>query len=609
MSDSSEYNQFSFTGGMNLLGDDTRLQPNEYRAGFNLTNREDELDAVLSSIKDVAIPNGLKQELVTFGVYIIVFIAGNAYYRYYQNSGWKQIVGFSMSPTAPRYWSVAVPVSTTNYIRIANLGTTNSATVNPAGGIQTSVVAGANSGNLPGLLIQDNINQPQFIFIDNTGLPTVRTTQIFGQWSITYTDDTNVTVAQDTSGLFLDNREYVPIGNSMTYDDGTLYIASQDSNFIYRSVQGRPLDFVVNVVNTLADNTTTPPFTQYGGGDATTTSYSVGVGSITCLRQMSSGGIFVAASNANFNVIYNTSPTAPTIFGEYTFIRTFLFNANCLSDRAIFDTLGDTRFIDLTGVRSFNAIEQAENEGRNSPFTKTIQSAFSVKQNGVVTTITQDPNFVAGILYDNYELYAVQTSFGPCLAKYDTINGCWTSFDTTQTGGKRIKILAKIELAIQRLFAITEDDELYTLYIGPIPAIATVRTVGVAANILYANTNIKMNNPKSEVKPINARIVMNDIEADCDVSLTPYVNNRLSSIGTINKKITYSAPANESTNSLDLHDVNSQLSNLLFSIPDCEQGWKMFCLISWTGGVITQYSFALDDVQPQNPLDSQGNTV
>lgn len=604
MPNPSEYNQESFIGGMNLLGDDTRLKPNEYRVGFDLTNREDELDAVLQSMEDVAVPIGLKQELVTFGNFVIVFVAGKAYYRFYQDTGWKQIEGFNMSPTAPRYWSCAVPVSITNYVRIAAKGTTNTKTADPAGIIQTSTVAGANAGNVTGLLIQDNINQPQFIFLDLSTLkPTTRITQTFEQWSITYTTADNVTVAQDPdTGLFLDNREYVPIGNSMAFDDGILYITSQDYNFILRSVEGRPLDFVVNVSFELV---TVAPFTQYGGGDATTTSYSVGVGGITCLRQMSSGGIFVAASNANFNVSKNFANNAPRIFGEYTFVRTFLFNANCLSDRAIFDTTGDTRFVDLTGIRSFNAIKQTKNEGRNLPFSKNIQSAFTTIQNGKQINIVQDPSFAAGILYNDYELYAVQTSFGPAIAKYDTINNCWTSFDVSQVGGKRIKILAKIELAIQRLYAITEDDKLYTLYIGPEPATALVRTVGLAATTLYNNQNIKMNNPRSEIKITNARIVMNDIEANCVVSVTPYINNRLSKVGTVNKNITYSPPINVSVNPLDLHDVNLQLSNVLFSMPDCEQGWKAFLLISWTGGVITQYSFALNDIQPMNPLNSQ----
>jgi len=52
----SRYNQLSFIGGMNLLGDDTRLQPNQYRIGFNLTNRFDQLDLIPQSEKDNFVP-------------------------------------------------------------------------------------------------------------------------------------------------------------------------------------------------------------------------------------------------------------------------------------------------------------------------------------------------------------------------------------------------------------------------------------------------------------------------------------------------------------------------------------------------------------------------
>ena len=97
----------------------------------------------------------------------------------------------------------------------------------------------------------------------------------------------------------------------MAWSNGILYIVSQDFNTINRSVNGRPLDFVINVVNTLATNA---PYTQIPGGDATTTNYSVGVGGITCIRSLSTGGIFVSASGANFAVTLNQTPNAPTIF-------------------------------------------------------------------------------------------------------------------------------------------------------------------------------------------------------------------------------------------------------------------------------------------------------
>lgn len=573
---------------MNLLLDDTRLQPNQYRVGFNVRNRYDVLDEVRNSTVDPAAPSGLKQELVTFGNFLILFVAGSAYYRYYTDTGWKQVMGFNMSTTAPRYWTKAIPVAATNYVRLSDISETGGPdsvfVPNPAKPVILNNIAGANAGNLPGLVVQDNINQPRFIFIDlATGMPTCRVTQTFAQWTITFTDDTNTII-------LLDDREYVPVGNVMEWIDGILYITSQDQNFIYRSVSGRPLDFVVNV---------NPDGTA--GGDATTTSYSVGVGGITCLRAMSNNALFVAASNANFSVAKNMTQNAPLLFGEYTFIRTFLFNATCLSDRAIIDSLGDTRFIDLTGVRSFNAVLQEQNEGRNSQFTATVAAAFT----GMVQTTAQ----AAAILYDNYEFYAVNTIFGPAIAVFDTLSGCWTSFDTSQTGGL-IKQLAKIELTVQRLYAIGADDQLYTLYSGNDFATASVRTIACSANMLSADQqNIKQNNPKSEVKLNEIRIIYNRITRDMVSTVTPFVNNQLTQFGTGVKAIQYTPPPTPYVGHLTLPDVDTQLSNVLYSITDAEQGWKTFVIISWTGGAtLTQFSFELEDLTPMNPLNSQIDT-
>lgn len=589
----SEYNQVSFLGGMNLLGDDSRLQPNQYRAGFNITNRYDVLDPMLKSKKDVSAPPGLKQELVTFGNFEILFVAGNAYYKFYLSEGWTQIVGFKMNPDAPRYWTVAIPVSTTNYVRIAATGTTNTGTSDPNGKIELSNVASAAQGNLPGLLVQDNISQPVFIFLDNGGNVQCRTTQTFAQWGITFTDSTNTVVTFNG-----DKREYVPVGNSMAWEDGVLYIAAQDGESIYRSVSGRPLDFVINVVNTLV---TVAPYTQVGGGDATTTSYSVGVGGITCLRPMSSGGIFVAASNANFLVTKNMSQNAPTIFGEYTFIRTFLFNSTCLSDRVIFDSIGDTRFVGLTGVRSFNAIAQTLNEGRNVAFTASIAGAFGSEDSPII----QDASAAAAILFNDYELYAVDTIFGPTIIKYDTLSQCWSSFDIGQADGKAIKIFAKIELTVRKLYAVTTDNELYQLYVGPETDEASFRSVGICANVLYADSNVKLANPKSEIKLGMVRAIINRLTEQSECSMIPYVNNRLANVSESTKVIRYEAPADEDDSTTRLPDVNTQLMNVLWTTPNCKQGWKVFLVFKWTSGSFTQFSTEMADTTPMNPPNSQ----
>lgn len=571
----SDFVQTSFKGGMNLLLDDTRLDPTQYRVAFNVRNRYDVLDGVLAGKRDVALSAGIKQELITFGEYIVVFVAGFAYYRRYTSTGWTLIENFKMSSTAPRYWTATVPLAATNYGRQAT--DTNDSLKGVA---SRNSVAGAFAGNVPGLLVQDNISQPQFIYLDENSLVKCRTMQSYAEWSATYVADE----------LTVDKREYVPIGNAMAWCDGILYVASQDRNAIYRSVSGRPLDFVVNVK---ADGS--------AGGDATTTSYTVGVGGISALRAMQDGSLFVAASNANFLVSKNTTPNAPTMWGEYTFIRRYLFEATCLSDRVIIDSLGDTRFIDLTGVRSFNAIQQLQNEGRNSPFTATIASAFK----GIIQSVA------AAILYDNYEFYSVTTTYGDVIAVYDTLLGCWTAFDDAQVGGAKIKAFAKIELGVMRLYAITDDDQLYTLFESDQYAPATVVTQSVTTTQLYNNENVKLANSKSEIKLNEFRCILNHIVQDSAMTLTFVTNNRMSpAVPTMDKLIRYVPPKVYYNGSLQIPYINSQLTNIFFSMPNMEQGWKTYVIMTWSGSAsIVQYGMSMIDQTPMNPLRSQTTTI
>lgn len=613
------YTQTSFSGGMNLIGDDTRIGTNQYRVAFNLRNRFDQLDEIQSSIL-VPSPFGVKQELVTFGNYLILFAGGGAYYKLYTDSVWTKIPDFQMSAVAPRYWTKAIPVSTTNYLRMAaqsnviiSLDSSGNPTYvntpNSRGPINLNSVSGAAQGNLPGLLVQDNINQPWFIFIDAAGFPIARRTQKYNDWQITFTDAQNITVRNDdkppNEGAYVpigDKREYVPIGNFMEYTDGVLYITSPDGQFIYQSVTGRPLDFVRNVVNSLAGSNTNPPFTQYGGGDATTTSYSVGVGPISCLRAMADGSLFVAAGNANFSVFKDRSNNAPLQFGEFTLDRRFLFNAVCLSDRVIFDSIGDTRFISLGGVRSFNSIAQTQNEGRNEPFTATVQKAFGNNKKSIV----QSPTLSAGILFNDYELYAVNTIFGPAILVYDTTIKCWSSFDIQQAGGKRIKCFAKIELTTIALFCITEDDNVYQLYAAETKDNASIRIKGMCSSEVsqYGNAILL---PQQEVKLINARVVINEITKNAECEVIPYVNNRLSR-GTVNKTITYEAPSTVDTSIYALDDVNTGVVNLFYNFDGVLQGYKTFCVINWSEGSITQFNAEMTNLSPQNPLNSQITT-
>jgi len=571
----SEFSQQSFVGGINLLSDDTRLQPNQYRCGFNLRNRFDVLQPCLSSVEDVAIAAGVKQELTTFGNYVIMFVAGRAYYRLYSATGWKQIAGFFMSAEAPRFWTCPVPVGTMGYIRLATETATASGVANVAGPVLQTTY-GAFQGNVSGLLVQDNLNQPQLLYIHPvSGLPVSRATQTYAEWRWDATSD---------------HREYVPIGNSMAWVDGVLYIVSQDFNYILRSVSGRPLDFVINI-----------DIAGQKGGDAYTTNYSVGIGGITSIRQMSNDALFVSAGNSNFSVSKNTTQNAPKIFGEYTFIRTFLFNATCLSDRAIFDSDGDTRFISLLGVRSFNAILQQQNEGRNSKFSLMIQQVLQTDNMSLV----QLPNASAGILYDDYEMYALNTIFGAAIAVYDTLNKCWTSFDIAQTDGQKIKILAKIELDIQRLYAVTEDDRLFTLYVGPLMDSPRCRTGAISAETLKAGGYDVAATSEHRLREFHVDV--SGITENMVISAVPYVNSRLTAQKLLPKSIRYTTPAVLSNNPTDLPDVNTQLNNVLFTFLNAGSGRQTYVEFTWTtGATIMGYDFVAEDLSPVASPLSQG---
>lgn len=575
-----EFSQQSWVGGMNLLVDDTRLAINEYRIGFNVRNRYDVLDGVRSSHRDPAAPTGKKQGIYTIGKYVLIFVAGKAYYRLNTMTGWQPIPNFQMSTTAERVYVVAVPITTTNYGRVAKPVTTSE------GGTDTVVSADAPimtvsfqstaTGSQSGLLVQDGVNQPQFIYIDPSTLyPTSRVTQTFDQWKFE--------LSADLTTVITDEREYVPVGTLMEWYNGILFVLSPDGENIYRSVSGRPLDFVINIA---ADGDK--------GGDATTTSYSVGVGGITCIKAMNDGSLFVAAGNVIcFSVTLNTTQGAPKIFGEYTFLRSVLFNAGCINDLSLTDILGDTGFIDLSGLRSFNSVASTQNEGRNTIFSSKVQSLFD----GLIQDTT------AATTFDNYALFGMKTAYGYGIVVYDTLNKDFCSLDLQQTGGSAIKQFAKIELDVLELYAVTADDNVYQLYVGPSFDEAIVRTRAVTWGDENGNQF-----PRMEIKPDNYRVIINNIVDDSTITGSVFVNNRLA-VKAETKEITYTKPAIPYTSSPTFPDVDTQLNNLLWSVPNSAQGFKVFCLLQWTGGgSITNWSIKCQDLTPLNPPTTQANT-
>lgn len=612
----ASYKQTSFSGGLNLLLDDTRLPVsfhykegetpydvtyNQYRIALNARTRFDVVTPVQSSVVDTSAPSGIKQGLVQFGDYLVLFVAGAAYYKLVTAvSGWQLIGDFSMNATAPRYWTVEVPVNTTLYARLAGTQV-NGSTVD---GDATSYTYGPplaslpiNQVNLinatttfglnPGILVQDGITQPQFIFVDNNNIIQCRVTQDYSQWSFPL----DPTTLQLTGP---DEREYVPIGTYMAYYNGILFIVDPTLTYLYRSVSGRPLDFVVNVDEN-----------GQAGGDASTTSYSVGVSGITCLFVTPGNALFVAAGGAaNFLVTLNQTPNAPTIFGEYTFNRQLLFNAACITDRGIINisggpnspNSGDTVFVDASGLRSFNAIETLENEGRNSVFSATVQSLFTGITQTAMVENTDTVGWCSAVNFNDYAIFSVNTIFGYVLVIYDTINGVYQALDTLQLGNHAAKQFVAITTPSLYLYAITDDDRVVQLYAASGTDIPTMRFGAVCSQ-----------DPKKELKVINFRAILSGITANMSVTATLFTNNRLDQCYTTN--IEYTPPVKPYTGVPIGNDVGPQTNNIMFSFPSAQQGWKAFVVLTWTGTAsLNSVAIETMDETPMQPLTTQAVT-
>jgi len=594
-----EFKQTSFSGGLNLLLDDTRLPVsfkykegdtpydityNQYRLGVNTRTRFDVCSPINSSVEDKLAPQGIKQAILTFGNYVILFVSGTAWYQLNGTTGWTQINGFLMSKTAPRYWTCAIPLTTTNYGRLANPVSSTILVPSASGGInqiQTNQIAGT-FGNNPGLLVQDGVSQPRFIYINSNGSVNCKITQTYNEWTYTIDSSYNVTV---------DKREYVPIGTFMEWYNGILFIVDTQFQYIYRSVSGRPLDFVVNV-----------DMDGRKGGDATTTSYSVGVSGITAMRAMPGNSLFVAAGGAStFLVTLNQTPGAPTVFGEYTFNRQVLFNANCITERGIIDisgslsspNAGDTVFIDANGLRSFNAVLALQNEGRNSIFSSTISGLFTGITNSTTITTTTGYGWASAITFDNYAIFSVNTVFGYVLVVYDTINNVYQSIDINQLGNHAVKQFAAITISTLALYAITDDDRVVQLYISDKFDSPTVRLGAVSSQ-----------DPKKELKVTNVRAIFSNIETDASYTCSIFVNNRLSQ--TAIAKLAYSNPTTPYVGIPIGIDIDTQTNSIIFSFPNSAQGWKAFAVLSWTGTAsLVTVSMTTEDLTPMQPLMTQ----
>lgn len=541
-----DFTQKSFVGGLNRLVDPTRIDPNQYPFLKNGRTRYDITTPIRKPKRIVeGLPSGKIQGIYTSGSYVLVFVDGSAYYKDYGLAGtnFAQIVGFSMSGAVDTIYAELIPSTTM-------LGKRSLKT---AGDITSGVTITGEGASVPRCVIcQDGVTQPQIILLDGTA----RTTQNYDQWTPSA-------------------REYVPIGKQMLYYSGVLYIVSSDGFQIFRSVTGRPLDFIVAIDtngNKLVD----------GGSRAENTSHKVAFDPITCIKAVSTydGSFFVSTVNNSFMV---TPLTDQLIFGEPTFRNIYLFNTGALNQFSVVDILGDNALIDYTGMKSFNAVMQLRFEGKNAP--------FSAKVHSLLVGIIQDNP--CAVEFDNYALFSLKTIYGHCLLVYDTINSCYVGLDQF-TGIAPIKYMAVVKTALTRkLLFVTTSNELYEAYSEE----KGLETCGVYIGEFCSA------DPKTELGPQLLKLVFINAQEDGTVYVTPYVD-RL-------KETKFSAFIAQSIlqNQYPMEPpfgtaMNDTDKTLAFDLGRCRQGWKFGFYIEWDfNASLSHVAFEGNELKARNTLE------
>jgi hypothetical protein len=328
-----------------------------------------------------------------------------------------------------------------------------------------------------GIVFQDGINQPNLLVFsssDQGATATVRKCKTFAEWGTTIDGDVW--------------REYVPIGKQMVYFHGKLYIVSPDGKKVYQSVTGRPIDFMIPVDETGA---------KIGSDEATAgaevMAYPVSYESITCLAPINTTSLFVGTRTG----CYAITPTYDiSLFGEPTYKKQYLFGASVVNQFSFVDVLGDFAFIDGEGLRSFNAVKQLRNEGRNSAFSLKIAKMFEdiVQLNG------------ATISFDNYTFFAVKTIYGYGVLVYDGTLQKFVSLDMYQddTGTPigEITQFSKINTdTTHEVYAATSNGKLLRLFTGAQYNDSFIQTKGFNTGTIEV-----------EQKPLQFRTLFNNVE-------------------------------------------------------------------------------------------------
>lgn len=553
------YSQSSFAGGMDYLNKDTDINyvprystaiPNHYVLGINCRCRGGYLEAIQKPLNITYNLKGNPQGVYGFGNVFITFYSGKAYYQLAGGTSWRQVPLLQLDDSVTYIYAEAVTGATNNFARQANINSAGQ--VDATLGVQQISGGLFVSGTPAGIICQDGINRPWIIQYDNVNnIATARRLQSYDSWTQT-------------------SREYVPIGTKMKlHPSGILFLLAQDGVTILRSVSGRPCDFMINI-DMNGDKLATEAL-----GGALTTSFAVDFNAVNCLQTGDVSTILIATDHFVYGMTldYNN-----TLFGEPTFTKAYQVESGVVNQFSFTSNQGDTVFIDFDGIKSFNEVQQLKFKGLNGPFSKDVSKLFQSSRSGIQRAITQ--KVCCADTFDNYNLFAVNTKFGYCVAIYDNLINEWAAIDINDATISGIKLFAHL-ITPDKNYIIAQNQlgQIFNLFSADsVDRCAATFFSGAITGPILAN----------EIKTVNVRVAIKTGLLDSYVNIRELVDDQRNiSEGNIQEE-QKNIDGEVCAMAFPLRfpfafDTKSQIDNLTYMMNQGIFGYKLSYVVSWSG--------------------------
>lgn len=448
----------NFRGGLRAdLRDMTKSVSGSYPLAFNVRTRNNTMVPVPGPVRVTSNAWSNVQGHKGMGKFHVVIADGYAWVKDSTTGApYTRLSGYRLAANASKVYMEVVPMSTLTFARqLVDANKRGSVQLIDALPQLANGFYSDQGGGLPCMVVQDGSSQPMLIHPDaSKGTFTCRKAKSYSEWT-------------------KDDPEYVPVGYAMLAVNNVLYIVGkssrphEDGRILFRSVTGRPLDFMVNIKQ---DGTAEP--LEVDGG-AHTVAHAFDYDRITALSLIpNEKSTFLACTDKQSFIIRPSRDI--TIFGEPTFPEdTYVGPVGAANENSVVSINGNMAVVSRAGIRLFNAVMQSQRESKNIPFSAHIQELLTTQ------------SAPATIAYDDYILFAVNTVFGPAIVVYDTVptdsapNGRYVSIDINPGWNSRQPFGAStassdpvIQFAITQdvlsnyVYALTSSGEVYQLFAG-----------------------------------------------------------------------------------------------------------------------------------------------